>query len=184
MNPELPTVNSPRRGGKRPGAGAPKGNLNALKTGATSRRVRAVLRALAENPESRAVFMALAKRGALQRAQTRDMVLALARLMHDRPVAEEARRRIHEIADAHDAAVRDDRARDAIDRYERLNRDRMPDDRLDAEISRLALADLKARLAELAAEARARRLAQNLRRTNTRIARALLTPRRPREGQP
>ena len=39
------------RGGKRPGAGAPKGNLNALKTGGRSVRLKAVLSALAQMPE-------------------------------------------------------------------------------------------------------------------------------------
>lgn len=32
-----------QKGGRRPGAGAPKGNLNALKTGAHSKKVRELL---------------------------------------------------------------------------------------------------------------------------------------------
>ncbi len=40
------------RGGKRPGAGAPKGNLNALKSGRYSKRVRALRGALAAIPKT------------------------------------------------------------------------------------------------------------------------------------
>src|SRR3972149_3622650 len=50
------------RGGSRPGAGAPKGNLNALKTGAHSRRLRAVLHALASIPELRDFFLEVRRR--------------------------------------------------------------------------------------------------------------------------
>jgi len=44
-------------GGARPGAGAPKGNLNALKHGRTSRRQRDLLEALLELPEARQAFI-------------------------------------------------------------------------------------------------------------------------------
>ncbi len=173
MNCEPNTVNS-KRGGRRPGAGAPKGNLNGLKSGARSPRVRAVLRAIAENPESRAVFLALAHHGALQRKQTREMVLALARLMHDRPVAEEARRRLNEIADAHEQALRDDQVRKAVRNYEHAHHEKLRTDRLDAEIDRLAISKLKGELAVIEAQARQRRLEAEMRRTNARLARALL----------
>ena len=39
------------RGGRRPGAGAPKGNYNALRTGKQSHRMRAVMNALLLEPE-------------------------------------------------------------------------------------------------------------------------------------
>ncbi len=45
------------RGGKRPGAGAPKGNLNALRSGARSQQVKAVLIALLTVPETRRVLL-------------------------------------------------------------------------------------------------------------------------------
>ena len=48
-----------RWGGKRPGAGAPKGNLNALKTGRSSPRVRALLDLLLTIPEMRQLLLAL-----------------------------------------------------------------------------------------------------------------------------
>ncbi len=165
-----------RRGGRRPGAGAPKGNLNGLKTGAHSPRVKAVLRAIAENPESRAVFLALAQKGALQRRQTREMVIALARLMHDRPIAEEARRRLNEIADAHEQALRQEEVRQSVRNYERTHHETIRTDRLDAEIDRLAITKLKAQLAAIQAQARQRRLAARLRRANVSLARLILNP--------
>ena len=55
-------------GGRRPGAGAPKGNLNALKHGRYSRYQRAVIEALLQVPEIREIMIAISKR---QRAQTR-----------------------------------------------------------------------------------------------------------------
>ena len=41
------------RGGKRPGAGAPRGNLNAVKSGQYSVRLRAIAKALSEVPQVR-----------------------------------------------------------------------------------------------------------------------------------
>ena len=40
------------RGGKRPGAGAPKGNLNALKNGKTSVQFQRLLEILVDDPEA------------------------------------------------------------------------------------------------------------------------------------
>ena len=40
------------RGGRRPGAGAPKGNLNALKTGKTSRQYQRLIEILSQDPEA------------------------------------------------------------------------------------------------------------------------------------
>ena len=45
------------RGGKRPGAGAPRGNLNALKSGKRSKQVKAVIIALMAVPETRNVLL-------------------------------------------------------------------------------------------------------------------------------
>jgi len=55
-------------GGRRPGAGAPKGNLNALKHGRFSRYQQAFIEALMQVPEAREIMIAISKR---QRAQTR-----------------------------------------------------------------------------------------------------------------
>ena len=46
-----------RRGGKRPGAGAPKGNLNALKHGGSSVQLDLLLEALLAIPEIRAALI-------------------------------------------------------------------------------------------------------------------------------
>ncbi|MCJ7509665.1 MAG: hypothetical protein MUP14_02085, partial [Dehalococcoidia bacterium] len=48
-----------RRGGKRPGAGAPKGNLNALKTGSRSQQLNIVIEALLASPTIRRVMLKL-----------------------------------------------------------------------------------------------------------------------------
>jgi hypothetical protein len=59
-------------GGKRPGAGAPKGNLNALKHGRTSKRQAALLEALLEVPEARQAFIDIAKRNRKRRRQAEE----------------------------------------------------------------------------------------------------------------
>ena len=62
----------PRRwGGRRPGAGAPKGNLNGLKHGLRSKQMKAVVVRWARDPQMRAVLAAYARAGnANQRATT------------------------------------------------------------------------------------------------------------------
>ena len=50
------------RGGKRPGAGAPLGNHNALKTGRYSKRFQQLARALLKNPETRALIATFRKK--------------------------------------------------------------------------------------------------------------------------
>ena len=50
------------RGGKCPGAGAPKGNLNAVKTGRYSKRLRTVASALNSVPELRDFFLEFQRR--------------------------------------------------------------------------------------------------------------------------
>jgi hypothetical protein len=55
-------------GGRHPGAGARKGNLNALKRGRFSRYQQAFIEALMQVPETREIMIAISKR---QRAQTR-----------------------------------------------------------------------------------------------------------------
>lgn len=64
---------------------------------------------------------------------------------------------------------------------------RPPNKRINTEIDRLAIEDLKARLAELEDLARIRRVARELARTNRRLARAAHASRgsgRIRRGQP
>ena len=57
------------RGGKRPGAGAPAGNLNALRHGAHSTYIHALVQALAAHPATREALIRLANR---RRAQKRE----------------------------------------------------------------------------------------------------------------
>ena len=57
------------RGGRRPGAGAPAGNLNALKHGAHSTYIHALVQALAAHPTTREALIRLARR---RRAQKRE----------------------------------------------------------------------------------------------------------------
>ena len=51
-----------KRGGKRPGAGAPRGNFNAMKTGAYSRQFALLGRLLAADPKIRPVLLAMGAR--------------------------------------------------------------------------------------------------------------------------
>ena len=71
------------RGGRRPGAGAPKGNLNALKTGAYSRQLGAAIGALLSVPQTRAVMLALIDQKRRDSDRYRDIIFAAAKLIHD-----------------------------------------------------------------------------------------------------
>lgn len=51
-----------KRGGPRPGSGAPKGNLNALKHGMRSKQFAAIGKLMAESPEVRYMLLKLAER--------------------------------------------------------------------------------------------------------------------------
>ena len=71
-------------GGSRPGSGAPKGNLNALRTGKHSVRLQAVLAAMAQMPELQE-FMLDVRRAQLrhQRRASRLIRGALLQLFQD-----------------------------------------------------------------------------------------------------
>ena len=67
------------RGGSRPGAGAPRGNVNALKHGLHSRQLRQAVAELARSPAFRAVLARFAQRAARQRsAYRKEQAAALA----------------------------------------------------------------------------------------------------------
>ena len=55
-------------GGRRPGAGAPKGNLNGFKHGGRSRQLAQAAMVLAANPRTRETLIALARRAGLNQA--------------------------------------------------------------------------------------------------------------------
>jgi hypothetical protein len=62
QNNSVPSVEKKGRGGKRPGAGAPKGNLNALKTGLYSKQFAVIGRLLASHPTTREALLQIADR--------------------------------------------------------------------------------------------------------------------------
>ena len=73
---QSPIANRKRRhpnwGGRRPGAGAPKGNLNAFKHGRNSRRQAQLVEALMQVPETRDTLIALSKRNRRLRRQAEE----------------------------------------------------------------------------------------------------------------
>ena len=67
LRPSAPNLrpsaaNKGKRGGRRPGAGAPKGNLNGLKHGLYSRQMAALGVAFSAHPKLQEGLLALAKR--------------------------------------------------------------------------------------------------------------------------
>jgi len=66
-----------RRGGRRPGAGAPKGNLNALKHGANSRQLQQLALALSLVPEARQGLARLVRRHRHREARARTVAVKL-----------------------------------------------------------------------------------------------------------
>ncbi len=69
------------RGGRRPGAGAPKGNLNALKNGARSKQLRTLIVALMAVPEARAILLAFSRIEQHRHARLKKAVNTYARLL-------------------------------------------------------------------------------------------------------
>jgi hypothetical protein len=60
----------PNWGGRPPGAGAPKGNLNGFKHGRRSRQLAEVVMFVAANPTTRATMVALANRYGAKQAKS------------------------------------------------------------------------------------------------------------------
>jgi hypothetical protein len=65
------------RGGRRPGAGAPKGNLNALKTGQYSKQFARIGRLLAAEPRFRAQLLDIGAKLELEQQKATDIAAAL-----------------------------------------------------------------------------------------------------------
>src|SRR3970282_1701845 len=77
MSPR-PRPTSPRpRGARRPGAGAPKGNLNAMKHGETSRQMQHLATALALVPGTRKALLRLMARQRRQQARARTVATTI-----------------------------------------------------------------------------------------------------------
>ena len=85
MNPCAANSEGPepaRRGGRRPGAGAPKGNLNALKHGRRSAQFAELGVLLASIPQAHDALLALARRHGLKQRRAEDVAnLLLQRLL-------------------------------------------------------------------------------------------------------
>lgn len=62
-----------KRGGRRLGAGAPKGNLNAIKTGAYSKQFAQVGALLAQDPTVRAALLAIGRKHNLKRQKATEI---------------------------------------------------------------------------------------------------------------
>src|SRR5438552_15450726 len=78
LRASVPSVDKPRpRGGRRPGAGAPKGNLNGLKHGLYSKQMAALGVAFSSHPKLQEALLALAKR---QQKQHRKAELVAAQI--------------------------------------------------------------------------------------------------------
>jgi len=65
------------RGGKRPGAGAPKGNMNGLKHGRYSKQHKRLAEMIAADPECQKLLLDIAKRNRKAQARQRDRAIRL-----------------------------------------------------------------------------------------------------------
>jgi len=84
------------RGGPRPGAGAPRGNLNALKTGAHSKQLRAAIGALLAVPQTRRAMLALPEQKQRDTRRFRDIIFNAAKLIHDTELSESISRQLEQ----------------------------------------------------------------------------------------
>jgi hypothetical protein len=140
------------RGGRRPGAGAPRGNTNALKTGRHSQRVKIIVQSLLRDPEVRQILLRLGAKGRARNVYARELAVVMARLLYDQPIADAKRGALDRMADAALEAHTADTINDDIARFEHDTRidaftgqplARRPHPRPDLEAS---TADLKRRL--------------------------------------
>jgi len=68
-----PSAAKSRRGGRRPGAGAPKGNMNALKTGAYSKQFALLGALFAQDPTVRDALLAIGRKHNLKRQKANEV---------------------------------------------------------------------------------------------------------------
>ncbi len=69
------------RGGRRPGAGAPKGNLNALKNGSRSKQLRTLIIALMAFPQTRNALLHFSRIEQRRRVRLQEAINEYARLL-------------------------------------------------------------------------------------------------------
>ncbi len=84
------------RGGRRPGAGAPKGNLNALKTGRYSRQFQTAIDALAGSDELRPVLTAIMRHKRRERLRFQALMIVSAKLMYNARFSTAIRRKLEQ----------------------------------------------------------------------------------------
>jgi hypothetical protein len=107
------------RGGRRPGAGAPKGNFNAVKSGTSSRRMRLALTTLLVMPEYRHLIRFLLTGGEQAHRDVTDLLIATARILWERPVREDLRKLAEQAAAKYVATVGAVNARKHVRYYQR-----------------------------------------------------------------
>ena len=83
------------RGGKRPGAGAPKGNLNALKTGSRSRQLNIVIEALLASPAIRRVMLKLVQHDVRRNQRLQQAIADAVRSYRRRSISPKTTRQTH-----------------------------------------------------------------------------------------
>jgi len=110
------------RGGRRPGAGAPLGNMNAIKTGTHSKRVRAVVLALMHDPETREILLRLGASARARNTAIREVAIAMARFLHDHPAAAHFRATANALADTAQLDAESDAVLAEIANYEQTYR--------------------------------------------------------------
>jgi hypothetical protein len=109
------------RGGRRPGAGAPLGNMNSLKTGTHSKRVRAVVLALMHDPETREVLLHLGASARARNTAIREVGLVMTRFLRDHPAAAHLRDTIGALADKAQIDAESDAVLAEIAHYEQTH---------------------------------------------------------------
>lgn len=85
------------RGGKRPGAGAPKGNMNAMKHGGYSKQFAQIGALFASDPRTREALLALAERHNLRQQRANEVAALLFTRLFQRAEDIAARRAVHPV---------------------------------------------------------------------------------------
>jgi len=100
-----PSAAKSRRGGRRPGAGAPRGNLNGLKHGNYSKQLAQAGLILAANPKIREALNGLARRHQLKQQKAEEVAALLFTRLLERGIkikTEQQRRDIQAFKDSID----------------------------------------------------------------------------------
>jgi hypothetical protein len=85
------------RGGKRPGAGAPRGNLNALKTGSRSRQLNTVIEALLASPTIRRVMLKLVQQDVRRNKRLQQAIADAVDSYRRRSITQKTAQQTHEV---------------------------------------------------------------------------------------